>query len=124
MWIRPQNRRAGECAASRYCKPLIFSKPRGELTSQDKSLPVVVINQTLARHRRGNEDPVGRRISFDRGETWLTVVGVIGDSRNYGLSQEATDEVYAPVAQTFGGNFLLVRTAAEPLSLVRQLRSE
>jgi putative ABC transport system permease protein len=103
---------------------LIFSKPRGELTSQDKSLPVVVINQTLARHRRGNEDPVGRRISFDRGETWLTVVGVIGDSRNYGLSQEATDEVYAPVAQTFGGNFLLVRTAAEPLSLVRQLRSE
>jgi predicted permease len=90
---------------------------------QDKAARVVVLNQTLARHRWGADDPVGRRISFDRGVTWLTVVGVIGDSRNYGLSQEAIDEVYAPVAQTGGGGFLLVRTAAEPLGVVRQLRS-
>jgi putative ABC transport system permease protein len=78
----------------------------------DKAAPVVVINQTLARHRWGNDDPVGRRIS-----------GVIGDSRNYGLNSEAIDEIYAPVAQTGGGGFLLVRTAADPLSIVRQLRN-
>jgi putative ABC transport system permease protein len=89
----------------------------------DKAAPVVVINQTLARHRWGNDDPVGRRISFNRGETWLTVAGVIGDSRNYGLNSEAIDEIYAPVAQTGGGGFLLVRTAADPLSIVRQLRN-
>ncbi len=89
----------------------------------DKAAQVVVINQTLARHRWGNEDPLGGRISFNRGETWRMVVGVIGDSKNYGLNQEAIDEVYAPVAQTSGGGFLLVRTAAEPMSIVRQLRS-
>ncbi len=88
----------------------------------DKAARVAVINQTLARHRWGNEDPVGRRISFDNGEHWATVVGVIGDSRNYGLEHEAVDEVYTPVAQTSGGGFLLVRTAAESLSVVRQLR--
>jgi putative ABC transport system permease protein len=89
----------------------------------DKTARVVVINQTLARHRWENEDPLGRRISYDRGETWLKVVGVIGDSLNYGLNHEAVDEVYAPVAQTGGGGYLLARTAAEPMSVVRQLRS-
>jgi len=89
----------------------------------DKAARVVVINQTLARRRWENEDPVGRRISYDRGETWLKVVGVIGDSLNYGLNHEAVDEVYAPVAQTGGGGYLLARTAAEPMSVVRQLRS-
>ncbi len=88
----------------------------------DKAARVVIINQTLARTRWGNDDPVGRRVSFDRGENWLTVVGVIGDSKNYGLNKEAIDEIYSPVAQTGGGGFLLVRTAAEPLSVARQLR--
>ncbi|HMX28245.1 MAG TPA: ABC transporter permease, partial [Blastocatellia bacterium] len=89
----------------------------------DKAARAVVVNQTLARHRWGNENPVGRRISLDRGETWVTVVGVIGDSKNYGLNQEAVDELYAPVAQTSGGGFLLARTAAEPMGVVRQLRN-
>ncbi|MFN7930824.1 MAG: FtsX-like permease family protein [Blastocatellia bacterium] len=39
-----------------------------------------------------------------------------------GWNAAAVDEVYAPIAQTGGGGFLLVRTAAEPLGLVRQLR--
>lgn len=90
---------------------------------QEKTLPVAIINQSLARHRWNNEDPIGRKISFDRGDTWITVVGVIGDSRNYGLDQEAKDEIYRPVAQANGGGFLLLRTAAEPLSLARQIRN-
>lgn len=90
---------------------------------QDKTLQVAVINQSLARHRWNNEDPIGRKISFDRGDTWVTVVGVVGDSRNYGLDQEPKDEIYRPVAQANGGGYLLLRTTAEPLSLARQLRS-
>lgn len=88
----------------------------------DKSIPVAVINQTLARHRWGNENPVGRRISFNRGETWLTIVGVVGDARSYGLNREALDEIYAPVRQAGGAGFLLVRTAADPAGMVQLLR--
>jgi putative ABC transport system permease protein len=89
----------------------------------DKALPVAVINQSLAHHRWKDEDPIGRKISFNGGDTWITVVGVVGDSRNYGLNQEAMDEIYRPIAQANGGGFLLVRTAADPLSLARQIRS-
>src|SRR5262245_38386776 len=48
---------------------------------------VAVINQTMARHRWGDEDPVGKRISLDQGETWVTIVGVVGDVRQYGLNR-------------------------------------
>ncbi len=88
----------------------------------DKSQLVAVINQSLARHRWGNEDPLGRRISLDQGATWITIVGVIGDVRHYGLQQAPTDEIYFPVAQRSGGGFLLLRTAAEPESVIRQAR--
>jgi predicted permease len=84
---------------------------------------VAIINQSLARHRWGNENPVGRRISLDRGATWVTVVGVVADSKSYGLEREVADELYRPVAQTSGAVFLLARTRVEPHNLVRQLRS-
>ena len=89
----------------------------------DKAQPVAVINQSLARHRWGNENPVGRRVSLDQGTTWITIVGVIGDVRHYGLQQEPTDEIYFPIAQRGGGGFLLLRTAAEPESVIRQARN-
>lgn len=89
----------------------------------EKAMQVAIINQALARHRWGNDDPLGKRISFDRGTTWLTIVGIVGDSKSYGLTQEAADEAYAPIAQAGGAGFLLIRSAADPVSLVRQLRA-
>jgi putative ABC transport system permease protein len=83
---------------------------------------VAVINQTLARHRWGNEDPVGKRISFDQGRNWVTIVGVVGDVRQYGLNQEPSDELYRPARQTAGGGHLLVRTTVAPTVMVPQLR--
>jgi putative ABC transport system permease protein len=83
---------------------------------------VAVINQTLARHQWGDEDPVGKRISFDQGRNWITIVGVVGDVRQYGLNQEPTDELYLPIRQAGGGDYLLVRTAVAPSALTPQLR--
>jgi len=89
---------------------------------KDKAPLVAVINQSTARHRWGDDDPIGRRISFDRGQTWLTVVGIVGDVRQYGLDKDPADEIYIPLAQGgFGGN-LLVRTALDPLSISKLMR--
>ncbi|HVG17783.1 MAG TPA: ABC transporter permease [Blastocatellia bacterium] len=88
----------------------------------NEALPVAIINQTMARHRWSDEDPVGKRVSFDRGQTWTTIVGIVGDVKQYGLDREATDEIYTPLAQNnFAGN-LLVRTAADPMSMAQVMR--
>lgn len=92
-------------------------------SDSEKALNVAVINQSMAKHRWGNEDPVGRRVSFDQGENWITIVGVVGDVKNYGLDREVVDELYRPLAQSPGANSLLVRTASDPMSLSQQLRA-
>src|SRR5499426_869862 len=85
---------------------------------------VAVINQTMARHRWGDEDPVGKRISFDQGKNWVTIAGVVGDVRQYGLSREPTDEIYRPMRQTGGASYLLARTTVAPSVMMAQLRQE
>jgi predicted permease len=83
---------------------------------------VAVINRTMARHRWGDEDPVGKRVSLNLGESWVTIVGVVGDVRQYGLNREPTDELYRPVRQTGGAGNLLVRTTVAPSVMMAQLR--
>ena len=85
---------------------------------------VAIVNQSLVRHRFGDDNPIGRRISFDNGTNWITVVGVVADARQYGLNREAEDEIYRPLQQTGGSGILLLRTSIEPESLIRQTRAE
>jgi putative ABC transport system permease protein len=84
---------------------------------------VCIINQAMARHIWNNEDPVGRRISFDRGKRWLKIAGVVGDAREYGLQHPAEDSVYVPMRQNgFAGN-LVIRTLQDPPTLETSVRS-
>ncbi|HKA20665.1 MAG TPA: ABC transporter permease [Blastocatellia bacterium] len=102
-------------------QPLVRGRTFAD-SDKDKAPLVAVINQSTARHRWGDDDPIGRRISFDRGQTWLTIVGIVGDVRQYGLDKDPADEIYIPLAQGgFGGN-LLVRTALDPMSISKLMR--
>ena len=76
----------------------------------------------MARHRWENEDPIGKRISFDNGTTWITIVGIIGDTKMYGLNQEPVDQVFAPTVQSGAAGYLVVKTQGEPLSMSKQIR--
>jgi putative ABC transport system permease protein len=88
-----------------------------------KGVQVTVINQSLARHRWLSEDPVGKRITFDNGKTWIQIVGIVGDVREYGLEKSVGDELYLPFAQGNFGNKLVVRTSADPSSVSALVRS-
>jgi putative ABC transport system permease protein len=87
-----------------------------------KSLPVAVINQTMVQHRWQSTDPLGRRVTFDEGKTWVTIVGVVGDVREYGLDRPVEDEIYFPVRQQPFVNNLIVRTAMDPMSIAPLIR--
>jgi putative ABC transport system permease protein len=88
-----------------------------------KGFQVAIINQTMARHRWRNEDPIGRRISFDQGQHWLTIVGVAQDVKEYGLELPIRDEVYTPLRQNGFGGSLIVRTDADPMTAYSAIRS-
>jgi hypothetical protein len=82
-----------------------------------------VIGRTLAGRFAG--DPLGRRLSIDGGESWLTVVGVVGDVRSRGLDREAGDAVYLAYRQGdgYGGGRLLVRSREDPARLAERVRA-
>ena len=102
--------------------PLVSGRVFNALDTEE-STPVVVINRAMARYWDGT-DPVGMRISTDRGEHWFTIAGVVGDVKQFGLAQDTVAQVYVPLTQTpqgFGGQ-VLVRTAGDPAAFGQILR--
>ena len=74
---------------------------------------VAIISAATAHRYWGNEEAVGRRISLDQGQHWLTVVGVSGDVKFFGLDREAMDEVYVYSGQNPGTGNVVVRTTLD-----------
>jgi predicted permease len=84
--------------------------------------PVAIVNLSMARHNFPDVDAVGRRISLDNGRTWMTIVGIVNDTHDYGMAEKPTDELYRSFAQTAPlSASLLVRTAADPGSFARRI---
>jgi putative ABC transport system permease protein len=101
-----------------------FQSGRAFTNADDqKAPPIAIINRALADNAWRGEDPIGRRISFNNGTTWLTIVGVVGDSREFGLEREPFGQVYVPLAQRPDGANLLVRTSADPEAFAEVMRS-
>ena len=124
----PRPRAGFRVASADYFRTVGIGLVRGRLftAADDVDAPMVaVINQTMARQHWGEEDPVGRRVSLDVGETWSTVVGVVGDVKADGLDEESGPEIYLPYDQQATTSMrLFVRTAADPmatLGLVREI---
>ena len=89
----------------------------------DKAPGVAIINQALARHRWPNEDPIGQRIRFERGDQWLQIVGIVGDVKEYGLDRAIADQVYVPLKAAGFANRLVVRTSLDPTAVAPLLRA-
>jgi putative ABC transport system permease protein len=77
---------------------------------------VAVINQAMVRHWQGR-DPVGSRISFNNGDSWLTVVGVVGLPRP-ACRSESPHAALADVVGT-GGAGAGARTRRTPRACQR-----
>jgi putative ABC transport system permease protein len=82
---------------------------------------VVIINEALARAAFRERDPIGRVIvaGYDSTDP-MTIVGVVGDVRQYGPAREPQPEIYMPYQQHFYSGatlFVVVRTATDPTAL-------
>jgi putative ABC transport system permease protein len=87
---------------------------------------VAIIDETMARKFWSNEDPIGKRITFEGGQSnprWREIVGVVGHVKQTGLDGESPVQYYFPHRQRpTSGVFLVIRTNTEPQSLTAAVR--
>jgi putative ABC transport system permease protein len=94
------------------------------------TLPVGLINQTMARNYWPGENPIGRRFKIGRyreESPWITVIGIVGDVHQAGLDVPARAEMYLPYQQQDFGyepEYLAVRTAGDPMALAEIVRQQ
>jgi putative ABC transport system permease protein len=105
------------------------------------SLPVVLVNQALARKVWPHQDPLGKRLRMvnsnagnggwalgadpRRQEPWRTVIGVVPDLLLYGLIDKQPEGLFLPLSQVGGIRVsLVVRSPREPRSLIDTVRAE
>ena len=90
---------------------------------------VVVINDTMARKYWPGASPLGRRVSFAREareEDWMTVVGVVADTKQFALNEPVDIEMFAAHTQEanwFPPSHVAVRTSGDPLALAGAVRA-
>ena len=70
--------------------------------SDDENNPdSILINQKFAKEFFAGQSPVGKRISLDKGESWLTIRGVVGDVRELGIDEPPIPTIYSPYIETW-----------------------
>jgi putative ABC transport system permease protein len=116
-----------------YFRALGVPLLKGRLFSDaDRTTPVLIINQTMAKQYFPNQDPIGKRIQTgdpDPKAPWETVVGVVGDVKYSGLDAAPSPTLYVPYTEKdwagwTRGMSLVVRTSMDPSSVVPGLRQE
>jgi putative ABC transport system permease protein len=87
---------------------------------------VVLINRVFAERIFPGENPIGQRIRLGRNSSIAReIVGVVGNTKHYGLGEKDQIQVYEPFAQMPRGfSGFILRTSAEPGSLAAAVRRE
>ncbi|MDB6129648.1 MAG: permease [Verrucomicrobiales bacterium] len=103
---------------------------------RSESPGVVIINEELAKREFPREDPVGKRITLDdprKNPTWLTIAGVVKNSKQASWSGMVDNEIYLPWLQSrdfvegiprhFAGMTLVIRTAITPRTIIPSVQN-
>jgi len=104
--------------------PMLAGRP---LKAQDNARAprVAVVNQTFANQYFPNENPVGKRFTFDdRKPDEIEIVGLVKDAKYTSQRDEIPPTAYIPWRQEFffnSGSFE-VRTAGDPMATVTAIR--
>jgi putative ABC transport system permease protein len=92
----------------------------------DTAPQVALINATMARRFWPNEDATGKRFHWGHPgskEPWIEIIGVVGDTKLYGLANPSRLELYMPLQQSRSSDmFLVLRSAIDPASLTPAVR--
>jgi len=117
-----------------YLKAMNIPVRQGRYFSQadnEHSMPVAIINETMARQYWPGENALGRRFKIgdpnDPERPWTTIVGIVADVRQMGLEEPVRAEMYLPYRQIthnpwFIPRDLAIRTTGDTTNLVSAAR--
>jgi len=101
---------------------------RGFTAQDNEQAPeVAVINESFARYYFGDEDPLGKRFTFNPNNPGgLEIVGVVKDAKHTSLREQIPPTYYVPILQSpsalSGGVSFQIRAAADPTQLIAAVR--
>jgi putative ABC transport system permease protein len=110
---------------------MVLERGRTFTEADNETAPLVaLVNDKLARQYWPNDDPIGKRLMWGHfnpasktAPKWITVVGVVGDTKMYGLANPSRLEVYAPLQQDAENDMdLLVKSQLDPSALTSEIR--
>jgi putative ABC transport system permease protein len=122
-----------QCISTRYFTSMGIPLMRGrdfEERDSEKSLPVAIISESMAKAYWPGEDPIGKRLEVDG--PLRTVVGIIGDVKKTGLDANEQPQLYIPYVELDAallkflgrGIFIAVRTSINPTSVAAAVRAQ
>ena len=121
----------------RYLRTMGIALQQGrDFTAADgpDSQGVVLINETLAHRYWPKEDPIGKQIKLifpatlrpwdaQARQGWLTIVGIVGDVRDWSWSEPKVAQLYLPDTQNASRIMrLVVRSNDDPTQLTGAVR--
>jgi putative ABC transport system permease protein len=118
--------------SANYLKAMNIALKQGRYFDQrdnEQAVPVVIINETMARQYWPGQDALGRR--FKIGDPtddipWIQVVGIVADVRQMGLDEPVKAEMYLPYQQDqnpwYSPRDLAIRTSGDTSNLVSSVR--
>lgn len=98
-------------------------------TDNENAPQVGIINAKVANEFFPNGNAVGKRLMFGHPSStkppqWVEIVGVVGDTKLYGLTNPARLEIYIPFPQAPQSDMnLLVKSAVDPAAMTSAIRS-
>lgn len=100
-----------------------------DFTEQDtpQTALVAIVNQTFAQKFLNGGDPVGARARNYNGGPWVTIVGMVKDSKYRSVTEAATPYFYLPYRQAHGGEFwtaFFIRTLGPARDQIGAVRRE
>lgn len=111
---------------------MVLLRGRTFTDADNESSPLVaLVNERLARQFWPSEDPIGKRFMWGRFDPasqnppkWVTVVGVVDDTKMYGLANPSRLEVYDPLPQDVNRDMdLIVKSPLDSPSLLSEIRA-
>jgi putative ABC transport system permease protein len=111
-----------------YAKTIGLRRVRGRLLHAGDvadAPKVALVSETLVRRHFAGQDPLGQRLRLGRTSSdFWTIVGVVGDVKNYETADRPEAQVYVPFAQRPARDLVVVvKAASDPAALVTTARA-